>query len=471
MTTEEKRSRLEALERHARDAQGQLAALYARLGAEGPHPELEQALDEARSARDEAAKEWGLAALQWRHAGGGILYASGDGQGPIVHLAEPVDTAHPEDSLDGSESILDADWLPELPEPAFDVAKVLAIATRVGPPVAEMNDEARIAEAAALDRELVRVNAWADLPRPVQRNLVGLFVSRLRALQDDSPARVRSLLERQLRKGFAKLTQFSSSNQPGYVTGLGRSHRPDSGSWHGDADFWWKSLGRELGGFRLDADQAALDPEQALGRLAAVAHATPAPLPEALHAAVGQVLDAGVSVEDGRLVQILTPHLDALATNPQLAAVVDSIRDRASGHPDTGPLPIDELQLPEDWPFAARVKGRRAAVVGGEHNGTRQHMLTEVFGFETLEWCDARDSEALEAMANRIQEHEVDLVLVLARHINQETTDLLLPACRHARVDWVMVRRGEGLPAMRGALERFLADQSATVPMAPAAAE
>ncbi|MCB9524666.1 MAG: hypothetical protein H6702_15015 [Myxococcales bacterium] len=470
MTSEEKRARLEALERVAREAQKRLAGLYARLGAEGPHPELEEALDQARSARDEAAKEWGLAALQWRHGGGGILYASGDG--PIVHLAEPRDTPLPEDSLDGSDDILDADdWLPELPEPAFDVGKVLAIATRVGPPVGVMNDEGRVAEAAALDRELVRINTWVDLPRPVQRNLVGLFVSRLRALQDDSPPHVRSLLERQLRKGFAKLTQFSSTHQPGYVTGLGRSHRPDSGSWHGDADFWWKSLGREIGGFRLDAEQAELDPEQALGRLAAVAQATPAPLPEALHAAVGQVLDAGVSTEDGRLVQLLTPHLDALAENPHLASVVDAIRHRASGQPDTGPLPIDELQLPDDWPFAARVRGRRAALVGAELNTTRQNMFTEVFRFESLRWCDARDTPALEALANAIQDHEVDLVLVLARHINQEATDLLLPACRHARVDWVMVRRGEGLPALRGALERFLADQSATVPMAPAAAE
>ena len=59
MTSNEKRARLEALERHAREAQAKLASVYSRLGTEGPHPELEEALDQARSARDNARDRGG----------------------------------------------------------------------------------------------------------------------------------------------------------------------------------------------------------------------------------------------------------------------------------------------------------------------------------------------------------------------------------------------------------------------------
>jgi hypothetical protein len=458
------------------ETQKLLMDLRGRL-AERIDPDLEADALVLRTRRDELIRAWGLTALAWQIEGGIVelrLPSSGSLGPPadsveIVPELEPGGEDEEGESVDASilESVVfSPSWAHARPEPTFDIDAVSSVATRLGPPISEMTDENRIAEAAALDAELNRVNLWASLPKTIQRALVGLVVARMRALQDDSPSHVRALLERQLRKGFARLTQFSSDYQPGWVAGLSRSHRPESGSWFGDADFWWKALGRELGGFVLDAERAALNPEVALNELTEILRDTPKDVHQIRRVAT-RALNAGVSPEDGRLTSLLLNYIEALEGDKALKKLRRAVRkakeDTLTVMPEA--MPADEL--PEDWPFFDRTRDRRAVIVGGDIREERRAAIQEAFGFSSVEWIDGGDTRAIQSLAHRVEGNRVDLVLLLARFISHKVTDILLPACRANQTDWVMVRKGYGLNQLRIAIERYLADNTKTVPVAP----
>lgn len=103
---------------------------------------------------------------------------------------------------------------------------------------------------------------WAFLPRELRRGVVALCTTRLRHLQDD-----RRITHPRLEEAFAMLTAYSKREQPGFVVGLSRSHRPVRGTWAEDAAGWYERLcSHAQGRQEEDVERAELSDPRALSR-------------------------------------------------------------------------------------------------------------------------------------------------------------------------------------------------------------
>lgn len=475
----------------AEEIQRRLAGVHRSL-ADGPSSEGEQALDALRAARDETLVRLGLAALAWRSVGGrfelveGALRSRAESVRPRALVTRPPSTppaprgssgggssvsmASDPDGLAGQTlgeglvdesdddvvdlSIIDSlvlnnSWSGETSfDPGFSLEALQEIILRLGPPRERLTDDDLLAEAAVLDTELTRITRWGQFPRGIQRALLGLVACRMRRLQDDTPSRVRVVLELQLRRGFARLTQFSSEYQPGWVTGLSRQHKPESDSWLSDAHYWWNTLQRELGSIAIEQQKAHLNPEVSLSDLRAVLERRAEP--GQVQKAANRALRAGVAPEDPRLVGLLKPHLGLLAGDKSLKRVRKAIREAAAdGADDDGPLP-------DDWPLREQVAGRATVMVGGAPDEARRARLAEVFGLGSLVWVGGDDRAGVEEVAGALEQGEVELLILAGRFVDHAVTDRLLPACNQAEVAWVMVRDGLGVGHIAQAMERYL---------------
>lgn len=449
------RARFESLGRTARDLQARVASLHVKL-ADGPDPALDSELDALRRERDDLLLRWAQVGLRWQLEGGRIELISEEDELP----ATPLDSIE----IDGDQVDLDAigklvmspNWEQEQ-DPGFDVDKAQSIAGRLGEPQPLTTDADMLAEAASLDRELQRLAAWAEFPRNIQRAFIGLVACRLRSLQEDSPSNIRAILERQIRKDFARLTQFSSDHQPGWVTGLSRQHKPETGSWLQDADFWWRTLRKELGGLTSDEAGEAPNPEIALNALQAVV-SVEHPDPARIRTAASKVLASGVIAEDMRLVRMLIGHLDALTGEKSLKRLRRAVRN-AMSQDDDEPEGITSADLlPPDWPWLERTRGHQAVMVGGEVRERRRALIQDALGFSGLEWLSGYDIRQVQSLAERIASGRVGFVILLARFISHKVTDILVPVLKQSEIDWVMVRQGYGLQQISQAIERYLPD-------------
>ena len=453
------------------DVQGRIGALHLRL-AQGPDRALEAELALLMAERAQCLEAWSHVALAWQMAGGIVRLEAPPGETAII-VARPASLParpRPQDSLEIPDESLDLSVLDDFVlgpswthqthggDGGFDAEAAQEMAARLGPPAMRETDEERLAEAAVLDRELQRLALWAEYPRGIQRALVGLFACRLRHLQEDSPSHIKAILERQIRKDFARLTQFSSDHQPGWVTGLSRQHKPETGTWSGDAIFWWKTLRRELGGFVPETEQSAANPEVALNALQAVMNDRH-PDPQNVRKAATRALNAGVTPEDPRLVRLLIGHLDALSGDKSLKRLRRAVRRAETGEDEEEPEVLTSQDvIPPDWPYLERTRGHAAVMVGGEIREQRRALIQDALGFTSLEWLSGYDIRQVQNLSERIEGGRVGFVILLARFISHKVTDILLPACKSAEVDWVMVRQGYGLSQIRVAVERYLDD-------------
>ncbi len=499
------------------ELQARIQALHGRL-AQGPDEGLEAELVALVRERDTRLRTWAMLALTWQAGGGQVqlVPAQADVEGeadfdapwprdvvlpppetevrarPEVSHPEVVRTeiirreavrieaseararalsrpergeddsdVAPEDSLDLSvldSFVVSPSWTHQVHGASgFDVQATQDMAARLGPPAARETDDDRLAEAAALDRELQRLALWTEYPRGIQRALVGLFACRLRYLQEESPSHVRSILERQIRKDFARLTQFSSDHQPGWVTGLSRQHKPETGTWLGDSEFWWKTLKRELGGFVPEAERGTTNPEVALNALQTVMSERH-PDPQVVRSVATRALNAGVQPEDPRIVRLLIGHLDALAGDKALKRLRRAVRRVETGEDEDEEPILAQDVLPPDWPYLSRTRGHAAVMVGGEVREQRRAFIQDALGFTSLEWVSGYDIRQVQNLAERIESGRVGFVILLARFISHKITDILMPTCRTAEVDWVVVKQGYGLSQIRVAIERYLDD-------------
>lgn len=458
--------------------QQRLARLHRRL-AEGPSLDDERKLSELREARDAKLMRWAMLALDWRFAGGrielrGEIEVTDDRGAAAVpetldaRLDAPVEPdAAVEDSEDDEMvdlSIIDslvlgsANWSHETFDPGFSIETLHEIILRLGPPRDNLSHDELLAEAAVLDTELTRISRWGQFPRAIQRSLLGLVACRMRRLQDDTPSAVRVVLELQLRRGFARLTQFSSEYQPGWVTGLSRQHKPESDSWLSDSQYWWNTLQRELGSLAIEQQKASLNPEVSLNDLRGVLEDA-APDATRVQKATNRALRSGVAPEDPRLVRLLEPHLKLIGGDKNLKRVRRAIRASTPIEGDLGSM--DELlePTPESWPYYEKTHGKRAVMVGGEAREQRRAAIEEALGFAELEWVNGYEIRTVQSLAERITHGAVEFVILLGRFINHKVTDILLPACNNSEADWVMVRQGYGINQIKLAIERYLGER------------
>ncbi len=124
---------------------------------------------------------------------------------------------------------------PGRPVPVPDTEEVLDQLRRIlGGLVPTPDDMTDLDRVHAAIRDSAR---WAVLPRELRRAVVALCTTRLRHLQDD-----RMVNSPRLEEAFAMLTAYSKREQPGFVVGLSRSHRPVRGAWTEDAAAWYERL-------------------------------------------------------------------------------------------------------------------------------------------------------------------------------------------------------------------------------------
>lgn len=457
--------------------QARLAQLHGRLAASFSVAD-EESLAAARAEREEKLHRWAMMALSWQLAGGRVSLRGDEDDDDFGSEAERtidsmVGEAPPLD--DSSDDMVDlsiidslvlgsANWSHETFDPGFSLETLHEIILRLGPPRDNLSHDELLGEAAVLDTELTRISRWGQFPRAIQRALLGLVACRMRRLQDDTPSSVRVVLELQLRRGFARLTQFSSEYQPGWVTGLSRQHKPESESWLSDAQYWWNTLQRELGSLAIEQQKASLNPEVSLNDLRSVLARDDADS-SLVKKAANRALRSGVAPEDPRLVRLLEPHLALIGGDKNLKRVRRAIRASAAmdGDGDGGSMdePPEPDEGPEAWPFYERTRGKAAAMVGGEPREQRRVAIEERFGFSELEWINGYEIRAVQSLAERIRSGGVEFVILLGRFINHKTTDVLLPACHDSEADWVLVRQGYGISQIRQAIERYLGAEGA----------
>lgn len=327
------------------------------------------------------------------------------------------------------------------------------------------------AELDRVHRAIRDCDRWRVLPKDLQRNLVGLMASRLRRLQDErqltSPQRedavARSNSQFRIEDSFSRLSAYSKREQPGYVIGLSRHHRPMRDTWEEDAEAYWERLSTWA-----PEPEPAPSPnhERLLTELEGVTKELSGGLPpEVREAVVSQlrrtlrkVLEGGVSPRDPRLIRLILPFQEDLDGQDLRSlrrilrdAHIDSLSEEEEEKMETRTL------LPDEWRWWGRTRGRRALIVGGEPREVSRVRLKEAFNLSELDWesADFRRN-SLMGVRDRVRMGKVDLIIILGAFVGHDADDIIIPACRERGVDWVHVDKGYGVVRLRRAIERFL---------------
>ena len=243
------------------------------------------------------------------------------------------------------------------------------------------------------------------------------------------------------------LTGFSKREQPGFVFGLMRSHSPVTDSWWNDARKWWRDLAE------LAPGEVTLNPEKALDAFAeSIAAGEKASEREAR---LTDVLEAGVNAEDPRLVTLVMDQGEILGRKARYKRLRKAVRDALEADM------VSEQDLrtpgpPESWPLWDQVRGRRAAIIGGDSREHARVRMEEAFQLTETTWITTDHSRHLQTLKDAIEGGRYDLVIVLRRFIGHDVDRVVLPAAKAHEVPWVIVDRGYGITQIQAAFERFL---------------
>ncbi len=132
--------------------------------------------------------------------------------------------------------------------------------------------------------------------------------------------------------------------------------------------------------------------------------------------------------------------------------------------------PEDEPEEPDDaltaephflstWPYASRVIGRHAAIVGGEAREGIRALIQERFGFASLDWVSIDQMRRVQALSTSLANGKTDLVIFLNRWMSHKAGDIVLAGCKAGNVDCCYAK-GSGVGAVRVALETFFEGQA-----------
>jgi len=304
----------------------------------------------------------------------------------------------------------------------------------------------RLTEAVSADNLAV----WRRLPREAQRGLVGLVTARARHIQDErGGSDLEGKLRDQLDALFSVLTSYSKREQPGFIYGLQRSHRPVARTWWDDARRWWCSLAD------LVPEGPGRNPERALDSLAELLNGEPSD--DQVEAALLAALEADVQPDDPRLVELAKDQTEVLQRKARFKRLRRAVRAAAEeDEASEEDLAAHSSAPPPDWRHWNKVKGKQAVVVGGDARDHARRRILETFQFESLDWVETDHSRKLQALRDAIESGRYDLVIVLRRFIGHDVDRIVLPACKAADVAWASVDHGYGITQVRQALERYL---------------
>jgi hypothetical protein len=384
---------------------------------------------------------------EWQRLGGSIELKSNELSAPVA-APSPMPIASPEllellrpeirTSLIVPAPVREvaADWRPEL-------AGIMSTLGLTG------DDDADLER---VYRGIRDSDRWKLLPRDLQRNLVGLMASRLRRLQDE-----RGVVSIRIEESFSRLSAYSKREQPGYVIGLSRHHRPMRENWEEDSEAYWDRLSTWLPIVTPQASHEKLFTE--LDNQAK--EIDRAPSLEIREAVLGQfrrtlreALKAGISSREPRLIQLAARATDQLE-GPEFRSLRRSLR--MAGLDERGEDMDEALPIPDDWRWWGRTQGRRALLVGGEPRELARNRLRDAFGFSELDWETSDFKKAsLLPIRDRIRSGKVDVIVLIGVMVGHDADDMILAACRERGVDWVHVDKGPGSVRLKRAIERYL---------------
>lgn len=436
----------------AEGAQDTMDALLPELA--GGAPELEARWEALKVERDRALLRWAHRNLALRRQAD---LAQEESPPPPPAANEPAPPAEAGAKLVAPppppklELLLRESPPPPWPReaPADPVAQSRALREaieQIGAPPGLRHSQDVAAEVQHLDDSCGRLREWVSLSSEQKRALIGTVTARARRVQDESDTT--QIDRRSLDSCFGRLTAFSKAHQPGFVYGLSRTHRPQHGSWLGDAEHWWTVL-LEMLPEVPDVDVPDLD--RVLARLRNALESASAD--DEIAAAFVAALDSSAPAEDGQLVDLAAPYFEILQRKSRLKPL--RLAARRAREEALAEAEADDGTLPTDWPHFERTRGTRALIVGGERReGTRQR-IEQVFGFASVDWV-APPARGEVTIVDRIGRGDVEHVLLLERFLGQDITVRLLPACERAQVLASRVGGGFGVSGVRAALEQRL---------------
>ena len=123
------------------------------------------------------------------------------------------------------------------------------------------------------------------------------------------------------------------------------------------------------------------------------------------------------------------------------------------GHPRLQKLRPMQISRPLCQRNSSMTQGLRVVIVGGDRRNTARDRIQNTFGFAEAEWEAGHQVRRLNALAERIRQGGVDVVIFLKRFLSHRTSDILVPAIKASpKVHGVWVEHGYGVAAVANAL-------------------
>ncbi len=458
------------------DVHTQLAQQLASA-AKDPWLELQarETIDKLSARRDALLLAWARQALSWKVRGGDVQLSGEAGEAPTPPPAPPLTTTLSDSSDDGPVVITrsrpirrvvhvgsDTDSERQSRTSArqeamrdLDHERFTELLRLLGEPTTPLDTRERVRD--ELSRltsgtSNARLDEWASFPKPVQKSLVGMVVARARHLQDEiGDDLIPMELTGDLDRLFSTMTGYSKREQPGFVFGLQRHHHPMGVTWLADSRRWWTDLIDFL------PEPSVLSPERALAELRRRISADVDE--ENILAQVAVALEAGLPPDDPRLVTVTIPLLDALKAEARFKHLRKAIRDTMTRDEEAdAELADPDTALPQDWPYEGDIEGRNVAIVGGPVPEAARKRLDEIFRWAKADWVDDHHPRALEKVAERVRDGDIDVVIVLRHFVGVDADRVLIPMCDKEDVPVADVHDSYGFTAIREALEEVLVD-------------
>ncbi|WP_230467574.1 DUF2325 domain-containing protein [Lujinxingia vulgaris] len=307
-----------------------------------------------------------------------------------------------------------------------------------------------------------RLRGWEELPHEVQVALGCMITARYRHLQEETPAACSGVVQndKDAVKVLHRLSNHFNITRAGFVHGLARDHQPAHGArWSDDAAYYHRELARlahDLYGEEVEEQSAPQNPERALGQIEALIDTSP-PV-DRIRALVEDILSTpgGLGGDDPRLVRLMRPFRDHLS-----GAALSKLRqaiDAAEAEKDAEPDFVEEL-LPEGWPWHEVLQNSRVVMVGGDTRSEAQARIEKIFRPGSFEWIPVKKGENMrqvQALAGRMLQGSVDIVILLTDFLSHKASDQLTDAAGKSSVELVYCNRGYGVAQLREGIENFV---------------
>ncbi len=294
-----------------------------------------------------------------------------------------------------------------------------------------------------------RQEGWRSLPPDVQVPIIAHIAARARRLQEPmiAPLLAQLDVDRQIETLFNALSRYTKEEAPGFVYGLARSHGARGESWTRDAQDHLAML-NELIAVRAEPTKA--NPEREIAKLEGMLQDEAED--DAIVEQLDAVLAAGAGKTDLRLVRMCRKKLDLLGKHARFKPLRKAIKEAD----EVDEAPERQAGPPPEWPLWAQVRGKRAAIIGGDPREEPRARIEAAFEFASLTWEGIDQVRQVETLCTQVRSGGVDLVILLQSLINHSVCGKIVDACRSAKVPFAAVERGYGVERIRLAIEQDL---------------